>query len=220
MKLSGNLSIFLLAMLIFSCQKDKTLDNFSSVTDIDGNVYKTVVIGDQVWMAENLRTTKYNDEIMINYFDSPGSEAGEYRWFEDNEANSTPNGAYYNFYAVNSGKLAPKGWRVATQEDYEILKTTLGGNLVAGGKMKIREPGIWDVPHEINGEDSGFNAYPTGSMYNGKDFTQGGTLAVWWTSTEENEDNAVYYDLMNEWNKIMWDWTKKTAFFAVRCIKE
>jgi uncharacterized protein (TIGR02145 family) len=176
--------ILFLFILAFGCKEESDVDDYSLVTDIDGNVYKTVVIGDQIWMAENLRVTKYNNGIMINYYDLPGSGAGEYRWYEDNEANSIPNGAYYNFYAVSSGKLAPKGWRVATQEDYEILKTTLNGNLVAGGKMKIREPGAWDEPNELNGEDSGFNAFPAGSMYNGKDFTQNGTAAVWWTSTK------------------------------------
>jgi len=220
MNLSLKLMIILLSILFISCQKDEPLEDLSSVTDIEGNVYKTVVIGEQVWMAENLRTTKYNDGIMINYYDLPGSGAGEYRWYNDDESNSIPNGTYYNFHAVSSEKLAPKGWRVATQEDYEILKTTLGGNLIAGGKMKIREPGIWNEPNELNGEDSGFNAFPAGSMYNGKDFISQGSGAVWWTSTEEDENNAIYYNLSNDWNKIMWDWTKKTAFFTVRCIKE
>lgn len=213
-----NLLLFVILCITASCQKDEIAPNI--VKDVDGNSYKTVTIGNQVWMAENLRVTMYNDGIMVNNFTDPGSGAGEYRWYEDDEKNSTPYGAFYNYHAVASGKLAPEGWRVATREDYEILKTTLGGNLIAGGKMKLRQPGVWEDPNEIIGEDSGFNAYPAGEFNIHGTFNAKNRIAIWWTSEEHNDTHAHYYRVWHEDTKILWDWSLKTNFYNVRCIKE
>jgi len=213
MKLNNPVQLFviLILILIVRCTKDTLEEEFpSTVEDIDGNKYTTVIIGGQVWMAENLRTTKYNDGILINYYDNPGSLAGEYRWYEDKESNKTPYGAYYNYYAVASGKLAPEGWRVATKKDYEILKTTLGGNLIAGGQMKLREAGLWEEPNKLSGDDCGFNAYPAGDFW-GLD-SGVGKEAIWWTSSEYDNKTVHYYSLWHGNTKLFWDWTKKLIF--------
>lgn len=221
MKLKIPVQLFAILILIVfvRCTKDPLEEEYpSTVKDIDGNKYTTVIIGRQVWMAENLRTTMYNDGILINYFDNPGSLAGEYRWYEDKESNKNPYGAYYNYYAVQSGKLAPEGWRVATKEDYERLKTTLGGNMIAGGQMKLRETGLWNEPNETHGEDSGFNAYPAGDFW-GLD-SGVGKEATFWTSSEYDDKTAYYYHLWFDDTKLSRDWAKKTYFLSVRCIKE
>ena len=128
---------FLIMSVFFifqSCSKDKNNDNdnnnSSTVTDIDGNVYNTVKIGTQTWMVENLKTTRFNDGTAIpnvtdasawNALTTPG-----YCWYDNNEANKATYGALYNWYAVNTGKLAPASWHVATDADWKKLEMALG----------------------------------------------------------------------------------------------
>lgn len=223
------LTIFI--SVTISCSKTDDISEKEipqTVTDIDGNVYKTVIIGDQVWMAENLRTTRLNDGIMIDFKPEiwTGSTAG-YCWPNGDEINKVPYGAFYNWYAVKSGKLAPDGWRVPSFDDFERLKSTLGGNQIAGGRMKCRIEGTWESPNVVDGEDSGFNAYPAGwrTTYDNVDFLQFFTDAVWWTTTEEgnsgyegSDDRSWAFGVENEYPDFRKDtWPKETGF-SVRCI--
>jgi len=114
----------------------------STVKDIDGNEYPTVVIGEQEWMAENLKTTRFNDgtsiplvtdELKWNRTFSPA-----YTWYNnDKDQYKDAYGALYNWYAVNTEKLCPQGWHVPTEAEWSILTDYLGGKTIAGGKMKI-----------------------------------------------------------------------------------
>lgn len=121
--------------------REGTLRKGGSVRDIDGNEYQTVVIGRQEWMVGNLRTTRLNDGVPIAHV-VDGTRWGNllepaYVWFGNNEpAHRESFGALYNWYAVKSGKLCPKGWRVPTDADWQTLVDTLGGKTVAGGKLK------------------------------------------------------------------------------------
>src|SRR5450759_4787246 len=111
-----------------------------TVKDIDGNVYKTVTIGKQVWMVENLKTTKYNDGITIPLVIDNTAWTDlitpKYSWFNNDIANKEVYGALYNWYTVNTNKLCPKGWHIPTDEEWTTLTTYLGGEGVAGGKLK------------------------------------------------------------------------------------
>jgi uncharacterized protein (TIGR02145 family) len=115
------------------------------MTDFEGNVYKTVKIGDQIWMAENLRSSSYNDGTPILELaegkDWSSTQIGAFCWYANNE--DTYNELYgklYNWNAVNSKKLAPAGWRVPTDADWAILIEYLGGDKEAGGKLKSTDP--------------------------------------------------------------------------------
>ncbi len=101
------------------------------VSDIDGNIYETISIGDQVWMKENLKTTRYADGSIIDY---PGTDTaawrtnttGAYAWYNNDEANKDNYGALYNWYAVNNPQgLCPVGWRVSTSQDWAKMSTYL-----------------------------------------------------------------------------------------------
>lgn len=111
--------------------KDTLSTDESTVKDIDGNVYRTVKISSQVWMAENLKTTRLTDGTPIAYI--PGSAQWKasmppaYCWVDNDSSNRDRYGAMYNWYAVNTGKLAPAGWRVPSEEDFKILIDHLGG---------------------------------------------------------------------------------------------
>jgi uncharacterized protein (TIGR02145 family) len=97
-----------------------------TVTDIDGNVYHTVVIGNYIWFKENLKTTSYNDGTKIPNLtgstDWLGSTEGAYCWYDNNESNSKTYGALYNWYAVNTGRICPEGWRVPKDQEWKYLE--------------------------------------------------------------------------------------------------
>ena len=111
-----------------------------SVNDIDGNVYKTIKIGNQTWMAENLRTTKLNDGQPISYkpvaSDWAYTITPSYCWPNNDTVNKGNYGALYNWYAVDTGKLAPIGWHVPTDEELKALSDYLGGEKVAGTRLR------------------------------------------------------------------------------------
>ncbi len=129
-----------------------------SVTDIDSNIYKTVKIGTQTWMAENLKTTKLNDGSPIPLATVEGNEwaehtvgsltTPEYGWLYDSAmVYKDRYGAFYNGYAVTTGKLCPAGWHVPSDKEWSTLITYLGGEEVAGGKL--REPGTINWNEEV-----------------------------------------------------------------------
>jgi len=111
-----------------------------TVTDIDGNVYKTIKIGNQTWMAENLRATKLNDGQSISYksgaLDWASLSTPGYCWPDNDALNGEDYGALYNWYSVDSEKLAPEGWHVPTEDEWQTLIDYLGGEKVAGGELK------------------------------------------------------------------------------------
>jgi uncharacterized protein (TIGR02145 family) len=121
---------FLLAvfsLILSGCKKE---EDSIPVTDEDGNIYKTVKIGTQIWMAENLRTTLYNDGTPITNVTGNSQWAAcsspAYSWYNDDESYKEIYGAIYNWYTVNTGKLCPEGWKVPTDEEYNILEQYLG----------------------------------------------------------------------------------------------
>ncbi len=128
----------LFVLLATGCKKG---NDDSTVTDIDGNVYNTVVIGSQVWLQENLKTTKFKDGSAIPNVTSD-SEWGSintpgFCWYDnDQAANKNKYGALYNWHTVNTGKLCPEGWRVPTNADWTELIDELGGETMAANKLK------------------------------------------------------------------------------------
>ena len=196
----------------------------STVTDFDGNVYHTKVIGNQIWMVENLKTTKYRDGTIIpNISDATtwsGLTSGAYCYI--NNDNSTVNsfGLLYNWYAVNNSKnLAPTGWHVATNTDWNTLITSLGGKSVAGGKLKEAGFMNWLDPNTGATNESGFSGVASGFRSN--DFWDHGYSASWWTSTEYSTVYScfrqVHYDSLNIGYFDLWT---KYIGLSVRCVKD
>ena len=176
-----------------------------TITDIDGNVYHTVTIGTQLWMVENLKTTRYNDGIAIPLVTDSAAwyslTTPGYCWYNNDIANKTVYGALYNWYAVNTGKLAPTGWHVATDTEWFALTTYLGGASVAGGKLKEAGFAHWYHPNTGATNETGFLALPGG--YRGNDngycrFYFIGIYGSWWASPERYSGLSwtcnVYYD--------------------------
>jgi uncharacterized protein (TIGR02145 family) len=196
-----------------------------TVKDIDGNVYKTVTIGKQVWMAENLKTTKYNDGTAIPLVaDDKAWEAltaPAYCWYNnDATANKKTYGALYNWYTVNTNKLCPKGWHVPTDEEWTTLTTYLKGESVAGGKLKETGTTHWQSPNTGATNETGFTALPSGTRsYNGTYYPIG-SLGFWWSSTEKSAPNAFNRLMGYIGSVVIRVGTNKHYGFSVRCLKD
>jgi len=218
------LALGFLALLATHCNKE---DEYviNTVTDIDGNVYHTVAIGTQVWMVENLKTTRYNDgaDIPLVTDDTAWSTLTTpgYCWLENDSLNNKPAyGALYNWYAVNTGKLCPAGWHVPTDSDWSTLTTYLGGESVAGGKLKETGSAHWLFPYPGTDNSSGFAARPGGSRIGDGTFTTAGIAGNWWTSTDYDNSYAWYRNMGGYSNSVSRSSFFKENGFSVRCMKD
>jgi uncharacterized protein (TIGR02145 family) len=201
----------------------------NSVTDIEGNVYKTVTIGTQTWMAENLKTTHYRNGDPITYITDNNAWAsaytGAYCWYDNDLANKDIYGALYNGYTVkDSRNIAPAGWHVPTKEEWNTLINYLGGINVAGGKMKEKGSAHWISPNVDASNESGFNALPGGLR--AKDtgaFANIGLVGFYRTSTEElasGYDSSWHIMLFNQNANSTLSYSVKVYGNSVRCIKD
>lgn len=198
-----------------------------TVNDIDGNLYHTIIIGTQVWLVENLKTSKYRDGSSIPYITdklvwseltSPG-----YCWYNNSTGYKNLYGGLYNYYTiVDSRKLCPSGWHVPTDDEWTTLTTYQGGEFAAGGKLKETGTTHWMDPNSFATNESGFSALPGGCRdENSGDFITEGTDGIFWTSTEVNINNAwcrnIYF-----WRSQVYRYDSfgKGYGFSIRCIKD
>lgn len=197
---------------------------FAEATDGDGNHYPTVTIGSQIWMAQNLKTTRYTDGGLIEY---PGGNnsawqnntSGAYAWFNNDVAHKDIYGALYNWYAVDTTILCPNGWHIPSNEEWNTLTTFLGGMDIAGGKLK--ETGLlhWVDPNLDATNETGFTALPGGNRNVDGSYGFMGSAGHWWSDTAGilgaydrhlyNSNGSIYQEMYN-----------KNMGFSVRCIKE
>ncbi len=206
--------------VIFSTQGG-TIGN---VTDIEGNVYHTIIIGTQVWMVENLKTTKYNDgtdipkvadSIAWSTLTTPG-----YCWYKnDSITYKDTYGALYNWYSINTGKLCPTGWHVPTDAEWSILNTYLKGDSITGGKLKEIGATHWKTPNKGATNETGYTALAAGARnFNGA-FALIGEYSYWWANTE-NSTNAYYRYISYLGSNFNRNNNSKNLGFSVRCIKD
>jgi uncharacterized protein (TIGR02145 family) len=196
------------------------------ITDIDGNSYRTVWIKDELWFAENLRSSNYNDGTPIpNVIDSIewGELATGARSYYDNDSSKydTIYGALYNFFAVATSKLCPTGWHVPTDEEWVDLTDYLGGENVAGGKLKDKGTVHWDTPNEGATDTVGFTALPGGRRTLTGTFDDSARkIGAWWSSTPDNSIES-WYRLLDYNFAIVFEPYVDTRFgFSVRCLKD
>jgi len=204
----------------------------SVVTDYDGNVYKTIKIGEQVWMAENLRVTHYRngDSIPIVTDNSQWTNlnSGAYCDYANDPNYSMTYGRLYNWFAVADARgLAPAGWHVPSDAEWQTLVNYLGGDAVAGGKMKTTGTieagtGLWYHPNTGATNEYGFSALPGGyrGCYGGT-FGSVGYYGHWWSATEYNSSNA-WYRLLYYYNSGVnrnYGYSEQSGF-SVRCVRD
>lgn len=207
-----------------------------TVTDIDGNVYQTVTIGEQVWMAKNLKVMHFrNGDPIPNITDNTEWKeisTGAYCNFDNDEHNVATYGRFYNWYAVDDSRsIAPEGWYVATDEEWKQLEMYLGMSQSEaddlgwrgtdeGGKLKETGTTHWNSPNAGASNESDFSALPGGYRNsNGYSYYIGGT-AYFWSSTEFSSPVAWirYLDYSNsDINRYHYD---KNSGFSVRCVRD
>ena len=214
-------TIFFIALLVvfgFTGLQAQTLK------DIDGNVYKTVTIDTQVWMAENLKTTKYNDGNTIPLVTEKlawvALKTPAYCWFNNDSSNKTVYGALYNWHTVYTNKLCPIGWHVPSVKEWTILTTYLGGKKVAGGKLK--EIGIthWESRNKGATNETGFTALPSGNRSTTGVYDFIGLTGYWWSSSEYSTTSAYYRLMYYNYGTVGETFYYKRNGFSVRCLRD
>jgi uncharacterized protein (TIGR02145 family) len=197
---------------------------YDSITDIDGNTYKTVTIGTQTWMAENLKVTKYNDGIAIpNVTDNTEWKeltTGALCDYGNTPSNSETYGKLYNWHAVNTGKLCPTGWHVPSDAEWTELTDYLGGRSVAGGKLKETGTTHLASPNTGATNETGFTALPGGFRgYDGA-FYYIGYHGYWWSATENGSNNAWYRLMGFNFSTVARHNYYKELGVSVRCVRD
>ncbi len=199
--------------------------------DIDGNVYRVVRIGDQIWMGENLKVTHYrNGEAIPNVTNGTewvGLSSGAYCSYDNDEGNIETYGLLYNWYAVNDYRnIAPDGWHVPTDAEWQTMIDYLGGDAVAGGKLKKEGNPKWNYPYYGAHWKSKFSALP-GSGRFGSEGVFGimgglGRAAWFWSATEDSSYSirALGRLLVYDWRKVGLIKFRKLSGFSIRCIKD
>lgn len=219
-------------ILTYSCEVSEPAQNpdytgqIGEVTDIEGNVYKTIGIGSQIWMSQNLKTTILNDGIIIPQVTGDTNwirlKTSGYCWYNNDSSKLMKSyGLLYNFYAVNTSLLCPTGWHVPNELEWDDLASFLGGNEKAGGKLKDYYGNYWDGPNPCFANNYGFNALPGGYRmhYTGK-FLEIGTKGYQWTSKPENEFKAFIRSMSHE-NTYLSPYDRfNRDGYSVRCIKD
>jgi uncharacterized protein (TIGR02145 family) len=220
----------------------KMIASAGTVTDAGGNVYQTVKIGSQTWTVENLRTTKYNDGTPIPLAVSLSewavlSTPGYCYYGSTTNADSIRKfGALYNWYAVNTKKLAPAGWHVPDTLEWLAMQNYLVANgfnwdgTTADNKIgkALAAKADWSVSTVDGaiGNDltknnrTGFSAMPGGSRYYDVDCNYIGQMGIWWTATAADDAHAYYRMLSNSLDFLDLYQSASTTGFSVRLVKD
>jgi uncharacterized protein (TIGR02145 family) len=199
--------------------------NAQTVKDAEGNIYVTISIGKQIWTAENLKTTKFNDGKPIPLV--PDEKAWKalktpaYCWYNNEIKNKDVSGALYNWYTVNTKKLCPQGWHVPSDTEWQTMIDYLGGTATAGDKLKEKGVEHWKNFLSTATNDFDFTALPGGMRYFDGGFPLfGESYAIWWTSTEYSEWQALNRGLHDSSSRSYSASDNKRSGFSIRCVKD
>ncbi len=214
-------------ILFFTGLVAMTLQNQAQkLTDYDGNVYETITIGNQVWMKENFKATHYrNGDKIVNITDDKQWTTltnGAWCYYENKEGNGTVYAKLYNWYAVHDPRgLCPTGWHVPGDAEWQTLFNYLGGDSIAGDKMKETGTTHWNSPNAGANNNSGFSALPGGY----RDFSDGsffflGNYGIWWSITENNTSGVGSRTLYYNNSKVGRSDVNKAYGFSVRCLRD
>ncbi len=226
------LLLLFLIFYVFTCKdnptdSENTVDNnleTGTVTDIDSNVYKTVKIGNQWWMTENLKVTHYQNGNPIPKVTDPNIWraliTAAYCYYNNDTTNIADYGMLYNQFAIrDSCNIAPLGWHVPSEEEWRVLLDTLGGSLVAGSKMKETGTTHWPEPNRDATNSSGFSALPGGWRSNDSGICYHmGIYGRWWTSTEFRTPSFIVGTGSSVVTFQEYTWLRKGL--SVRCVKD
>lgn len=234
---NGILTLWIYTILIFSCsEKNPTNSNRDNdtVTDIDGNVYKTVKIGNQWWMAENLKVVRYRNGQSIQHITDDTEwtiiTTGAYCAYNNNNGNIATYGLLYNWYAVDDARnIAPEGWHVPTDEEWKELEMYLGlsrneaddkGWRGTDEGSKLKATSGWD--NDGNGTNiSGFSALPGGYRYGYTGaFSSIGGNGYCWSASQSGSLYAWFRNLSYSTSEVRRSSSNRRSGFSVRCVTD
>lgn len=224
--------VFLLNVNAFAQFNPKL--TYGEVIDIEGNTYKTIEIGTQTWMAEDLRTTKYNDgsKILIVTEDSLWENNSKNKtslpmmcWYNNIQDTFFDTGAYgalYNWFAINpptngNKNICPTDWHVPSDSEWRSLTEFLGGDLVAGIKMKSTGNAFWESFNKDVTNSSGWSGLPGGVRYTDQFFHKG-EGGYWWSY--DKYGRTLYRHMDNNYNRVFTKFGFEYLGCSVRCIKD
>jgi len=204
---------------------EKTFKTSEIVTDIDGNIYEEIIIGNQTWLKDNLNVTRYRDGTVIPLVSNgsvwSSTSAGAYCAYGNNNSNTAVYGALYNWYAVTDPKgLCPTGWHIPSNAELTTLTTYLGGLELAGGKMKESGTQYWHSPNTGADNSSGFTALGAGYRDMNSVFAHFMELDYIWSSSEYSSTHGISRKLYHDNVVISFSGNYKNSGFSVRCIKD
>ncbi len=224
-------ALFTLPVLFWGCQEgyDHVYNpdpwvKYGSVSDIDGNTYNTINIGTQTWMVRNLKTTKYNDGTPIPVVFDPDSwnslSAPACCWLNNDPARRVTYGILYNWFAVGTGKLCPAGWHVPSDAEWSRLTDFLGGENIAGGKLKESGNSHWLSPNTGATNETHFFALPGGLRLDNPEaqFEGIGEAGYWW-SINSGETWGVIRSLRYTSYHMERLFYSKNIGLSVRCVQ-
>lgn len=212
-----------------SCKSSSNCEGTRITDPRDGNTYKIIQIGDQCWFAENLRYSgdvfQVQDEKEWSdmWWDSWNSSRGAngipaWCYYDNNMENDSIFGKLYNWYAVESGLLCPSGWHIPSQSEWKTLINHLGGDTIAGGKMKSTS--IWFSPNTGATNESGFTAYPGGARFRSGEFKFKGGDGQWWSSSNHFSHSAFIVSLSYYFDNATPSAEYKGVGLSCRCVKD
>jgi uncharacterized protein (TIGR02145 family) len=214
-----------IAIIAFSYSCSKEDDAIPSLKDIEGNTYKTVKIGDQIWMAENLKVTKFRNGDPIQYIADAvqwgNNTAAAFSYYDNISENRNTYGLLYNLSVIkDSRNIAPEGWKVPSDDDWEELIVFLGTN----SGVKLREIGNahWAVNPNPNSEatnSSGFTALPGGFRKEDGRYMDMSVCSYWWSTSLISEDMYIYYYL-SYGGGLSHFYGQMKEGYSIRCLKE
>ncbi len=221
----------------FSVSGIKAQSIGETITDVDGNTYKTIKIGDQLWMAENLKTTKFNDGTKIplvtdnaawDKLKKPG-----FCWYNNKADNKDTYGGIYNWYVVKTAKVCPSGWHVPTDDEWKKLEMAVGmskattdstgkrgsneGSKLAGNAELWTDGTLTSNP---SFGSSGFHLVAGGFRGGNGRFYEIDRIGNWWTTTEYNNDNSWYRGIYFYGKVITRYGLDKRSGISIRCVKD
>jgi uncharacterized protein (TIGR02145 family) len=222
---SSAIRSFFISILILTCAgKIAVSQDTGYVTDQDGNRYKTVRIGNQIWMAENLRTLKFNDgsdiPIVTDNRDWSILSTPACCWYNNDTTFKNKYGVLYNGYAVNTDKLCPAGWHISRDDEWNTLIQESGGDAAAGGNLKESGMENREQPNYGASGEKGFNALHGGSRFSSGLYITMGKMGYWWTFTGSNVYNGWYRSMSYSDSSISRNFNDFANGFSVRCVKD